>query len=123
MEKVVKHTNCLCSRRTGHAMLHTLYGRSLAFDSTFIEYFGIDLYGRKRKVSSWLLCVWKMERITCLKQRILLLQQEVMDALISVQQAHILAGDGSAVYAKGIPLQDAEFIQFTPQVCMVLVVY
>jgi succinate dehydrogenase (ubiquinone) flavoprotein subunit len=30
--------------RTGHAMLHTLYGRSLAFDTTyFIEYFAIDL--------------------------------------------------------------------------------
>ena len=30
--------------RTGHAMLHTLYGRSLAFDTTyFIEYFALDL--------------------------------------------------------------------------------
>ncbi|CAE7902411.1 sdh1, partial [Symbiodinium sp. KB8] len=30
--------------RTGHAMLHTLYGRSLAFDTTyFIEFFALDL--------------------------------------------------------------------------------
>ena len=30
--------------RTGHAMLHTLYGRSLAFDTTYmIEYFALDL--------------------------------------------------------------------------------
>jgi succinate dehydrogenase/fumarate reductase flavoprotein subunit len=30
--------------RTGHAMLHTLYGRSLAFDTTyFVEYFALDL--------------------------------------------------------------------------------
>ena len=30
--------------RTGHAMLHTLYGRSLAFDTTYmIEFFALDL--------------------------------------------------------------------------------
>lgn len=30
--------------RTGHAMLHTLYGRSLAFNTTyFIEHFALDL--------------------------------------------------------------------------------
>merc|ERR1719171_1261793 len=36
---------CACAAdRTGHAMLHTLYGRSLAFDTSyFIEYFAIDL--------------------------------------------------------------------------------
>lgn len=36
---------CACAAdRTGHAMLHTLYGRSLAFDTTyFIEYFAMDL--------------------------------------------------------------------------------
>ena len=36
---------CACAAdRTGHAMLHTLYGRSLAFDTTYmIEYFALDL--------------------------------------------------------------------------------
>lgn len=36
---------CACAAdRTGHAMLHTLYGRSLAFDTTyFVEYFALDL--------------------------------------------------------------------------------
>lgn len=39
---------CACAAdRTGHAMLHTLYGRSLAFDTTyFIEYFALDLIMR-----------------------------------------------------------------------------
>lgn len=39
---------CACAAdRTGHAMLHTLYGRSLAFDTTyFIEYFALDLLMR-----------------------------------------------------------------------------
>merc|ERR1712178_208899 len=36
---------CACAAdRTGHAMLHTLYGRSLAFDTSyFVEYFATDL--------------------------------------------------------------------------------
>ncbi|KAH8069596.1 hypothetical protein JL720_11893 [Aureococcus anophagefferens] len=35
---------CAAADRTGHAMLHTLYGRSLAFDTTyFLEYFALDL--------------------------------------------------------------------------------
>ena len=36
---------CACAAdRTGHAMLHTLYGRSLAYDTTyFVEYFALDL--------------------------------------------------------------------------------
>jgi succinate dehydrogenase (ubiquinone) flavoprotein subunit len=36
---------CACAAdRTGHALLHTLYGRSLAFDTTyFVEYFALDL--------------------------------------------------------------------------------
>jgi succinate dehydrogenase (ubiquinone) flavoprotein subunit len=38
---------CAAADRTGHAMLHTLYGRSLAFDTTyFIEYFALDLIMR-----------------------------------------------------------------------------
>merc|ERR1719473_2003771 len=36
---------CACAAdRTGHALLHTLYGRSLAYDTDyFIEYFALDL--------------------------------------------------------------------------------
>ena len=36
---------CACAAdRTGHALLHTIYGRSLAFDTSyFIEYFALDL--------------------------------------------------------------------------------
>ena len=35
---------CAVADRTGHAMLHTLFGRSLAYNCTFfIEYFALDL--------------------------------------------------------------------------------
>jgi len=38
------YDNIYGNYRAGHAMLHTLYGRSLAFDTTyFIEYFALDL--------------------------------------------------------------------------------
>ncbi|KAJ2469922.1 succinate dehydrogenase flavoprotein subunit, partial [Coemansia sp. RSA 2322] len=35
---------CCAADRTGHAMLHTMYGNSLKYDATFfVEYFGLDL--------------------------------------------------------------------------------
>lgn len=38
------HRTCCVADRTGHSMLHTLYGRSLAHDCHyFIEYFALDL--------------------------------------------------------------------------------
>lgn len=34
----------MCSNTLGHSLLHTLYGRSLAFECNFfIEYFAMDL--------------------------------------------------------------------------------
>lgn len=38
------YRTCAVADRTGHAMLHTLFGRSLAYNCTFfIEYFALDL--------------------------------------------------------------------------------
>ena len=38
------HRCAAVADRTGHAMLHTLYGQSLRHDTTFfIEYFALDL--------------------------------------------------------------------------------
>ena len=38
------HRCCAVADRTGHSLLHTLYGRSLAYDTNyFIEYFALDL--------------------------------------------------------------------------------
>ena len=49
---------CAAADRTGHAMLHTLYGQSLqARSEFFIEYFALDLImdqeGRCRGVIAW----------------------------------------------------------------------
>ena len=35
---------CAVADRTGHAMLHTLFGRALGYDCIFfVEYFALDL--------------------------------------------------------------------------------
>lgn len=38
------HRTCAVADRTGHALLHTLFGQSLRYDCNyFIEYFALDL--------------------------------------------------------------------------------
>ena len=109
---------CACAAdRTGHAMLHTLYGRSLAFDTTyFIEYFALDLIMQDGR------CVG----ITCLNMEdgtihrikannTVLATGGAGRAYFSCTSAHTCTGDGNAMALRaGIPLQDPEFVQFHP---------
>lgn len=38
------HRTCCVADRTGHSLLHTLYGQSLSYDCHyFVEYFALDL--------------------------------------------------------------------------------
>jgi succinate dehydrogenase (ubiquinone) flavoprotein subunit len=103
--------------RTGHALLHTLYGQSLRHDTNFfIEYFALDLL---------------MEDGTC--RGVLALNQEdgtlhrfrahktvlatggYGRTYFSCTSAHTCTGDGNAMVARaGLPLQDLEFVQFHP---------
>lgn len=109
---------CACAAdRTGHAMLHTLYGRSLAFDTTyFVEYFALDLIMQDGR------CVG----ITCLNMEdgtihrikannTVLATGGYGRAYFSCTSAHTCTGDGNAMALRaGIPLQDPEFVQFHP---------
>lgn len=103
--------------RTGHALLHTLYGRSLAFDTSyFIEYFALDLLMDKGVcVGVIALC---MEDGTIHRFRAnntVLATGGYGRAYFSATSAHTCTGDGSAMALRaGIPLQDPEFIQFHP---------
>jgi succinate dehydrogenase (ubiquinone) flavoprotein subunit len=103
--------------RTGHAMLHTLYGRSLAFDTTYmIEYFALDLIMQDGR------CVG----VTCLNMEdgtihrirannTILATGGYGRAYFSCTSAHTCTGDGNAMALRaGIPLQDPEFVQFHP---------
>ena len=58
-EKSVQRA-CAAADRTGHAMLHTLYGQSLRYDvNFFIEYFALDLIMEEGGCRG--LMAWKLE--------------------------------------------------------------
>eukprot|EP01032_Pedospumella_encystans_P016756 gene16756-19105_t len=103
--------------RTGHAMLHTLYGRSLAFDTTyFIEYFALDLIMQDDRCIG-VICL-NMEDGTIHRIRAnntVLATGGYGRAYFSCTSAHTCTGDGNAMALRaGIPLQDPEFVQFHP---------
>jgi len=104
--------------RTGHAMLHTLYGRSLAFDTTFlVEYFALDLMMDETGRCIGVICL-NMEDGTIHRIRgnnTVLATGGYGRAYFSCTSAHTCTGDGNAMALRaGIPLQDPEFVQFHP---------
>jgi len=104
--------------RTGHAMLHTLYGQSLAYDcSYFIEYFATDLImddeGRCRGVMAIDMEDGTIHRYNA--HYVILATGGYGRAYFSCTSAHTCTGDGNAMVARaGLPLQDLEFVQFHP---------
>jgi succinate dehydrogenase (ubiquinone) flavoprotein subunit len=103
--------------RTGHALLHTLYGRSLAFDTTyFVEYFALDLLMDKgRCVGVLALCMedGTLHRIRAANT--VLATGGYGRAYFSATSAHTCTGDGNAMAMRaGLPLEDPEFVQFHP---------
>jgi succinate dehydrogenase / fumarate reductase flavoprotein subunit len=108
---------CAAADRTGHAMLHTLYGQSLNNDvDFFIEYFALDLImdnGVCRGVSAI-----KLDDGTIHVFRahlVILATGGYGRAYFSATSAHTCTGDGNAMVLRaGLPLQDMEFVQFHP---------
>ncbi len=109
---------CAAADRTGHAILHTLYGEALRNRTEFfIEYFAIDLImdadGRCRGV----VCI-KMDDGTIhrFKSALTILATGGYGrAYFSATSAHTCTGDGNAMVLRaGLPLQDMEFVQFHP---------
>eukprot|EP00606_Chrysophyceae_sp_TOSAG23-5_P001153 GSChrysophyteH2.ASY1.ANO1.1077.1 assembled CDS len=103
--------------RTGHAMLHTLYGRSLAFDTSyFIEYFALDLLMQDGECIG--IIALNMEDGTIHRMRAkntVLATGGYGRAYFSCTSAHTCTGDGNAMALRaGIPAQDPEFVQFHP---------
>uniref|UniRef100_A0A7S1CR10 Succinate dehydrogenase [ubiquinone] flavoprotein subunit, mitochondrial n=1 Tax=Bicosoecida sp. CB-2014 TaxID=1486930 RepID=A0A7S1CR10_9STRA len=104
--------------RTGHAMLHTLYGRSLAFDTHyFIEYFALDLIMDDEGVCRGVL-VMDMEDGTLHRikaKNTVLATGGYGRAYFSATSAHTCTGDGNAMALRaGLSLEDPEFVQFHP---------
>jgi succinate dehydrogenase / fumarate reductase flavoprotein subunit len=109
---------CAAADRTGHAMLHTMYGQALRHAAEFfIEYFAIDLImdseGACRGVIALKLDDGTLHRFRA--QTVILATGGYGRAYASCTSAHTCTGDGNAMVLRaGLPLQDMEFIQFHP---------
>src|SRR3954466_9494713 len=109
---------CAAADRTGHAMLHTMYGQALRQSAEFfIEYFAIDLImddeGRCRGVVALSLEDGSIHRFSA--QTTILATGGYGRAYFSCTSAHTCTGDGNAMVLRaGLPLQDMEFVQFYP---------
>jgi succinate dehydrogenase / fumarate reductase flavoprotein subunit len=108
---------CAAADRTGHAMLHTLYGQSLRNEAEFfIEYFALDLImedGVCRGITAWKLDDGTLHRFRA--QKVILATGGYGRVFFSATSAHTCTGDGNAMVLRaGLPLQDMEFIQFHP---------
>ncbi|MBV9235963.1 MAG: succinate dehydrogenase flavoprotein subunit [Xanthobacteraceae bacterium] len=109
---------CAAADRTGHAMLHTLYGAALKHKAEFfIEYFAIDLImdddGRCRGVVALKLDDGTIHRFS--SHMTIIATGGYGRAYLSCTGAHTQTGDGNAMVLRaGLPLQDMEFVQFHP---------
>ncbi|KAK2466962.1 hypothetical protein APHAL10511_001220 [Amanita phalloides] len=103
--------------RTGHAILHTLYGQSLRHNTNFfVEYFALDLIMQDGECVG--VIALNMEDGTLHRFRAhktVLATGGYGRAYFSCTSAHTCTGDGNAMVARaGLPLQDLEFVQFHP---------
>ena len=109
---------CAAADRTGHAILHTLYGQSLKQQAEFyIEYFAVDLIMSEDGVCQGVLC-WKLDDGSMhlfAAKLVVLATGGYGRAYFSATSAHTCTGDGGGMTARaGLPLQDMEFVQFHP---------
>jgi succinate dehydrogenase / fumarate reductase flavoprotein subunit len=108
---------CAAADRTGHAILHTLYGQCVRNDVVFfIEYIVLDLImeeGRCVGIMAWCLDDGTIHRFRA--KETILATGGYGRAYFSCTSAHTCTGDGNAMVLRaGLPLQDMEFVQFHP---------
>ena len=113
----IAQRTCAAADRTGHAILHTLYGQALKKNTEFfIEYFALDLLmhnGKCHGVTAWNLQDGTIHRFR--SNMTILATGGYGRAYFSATSAHTCTGDGNAMVLRaGLPLQDMEFIQFHP---------
>uniref|UniRef100_A0A2K6B802 Succinate dehydrogenase [ubiquinone] flavoprotein subunit, mitochondrial n=1 Tax=Macaca nemestrina TaxID=9545 RepID=A0A2K6B802_MACNE len=115
------HRCCCVADRTGHSLLHTLYGRSLRYDTSyFVEYFALDLLmenGECRGVIALCIEDGSIHRIRA-KNTVVATGEyyrqwtRVTGAPTS---AHTSTGDSMPMITRAdLPCQDLEFVQFHP---------
>jgi succinate dehydrogenase / fumarate reductase, flavoprotein subunit len=108
---------CAAADRTGHAMLHTMYGQSLRHEvEFFIEFFALDLMmedGVCRGLTAWKLDDGALHRFRA--QTTIIATGGFGRVYFTCTGAHTQTGDGCGMALRaGLPLQDMEFGQFHP---------
>ena len=108
---------CAAADRTGHAILHTLYGQALKHNTEFfIEYFALDLVmknGECKGIIAWNLTDGTIHRFR--SHTTIIATGGYGKVYQSATSAHTCTGDGNAMVLRaGLPLQDMEFVQFHP---------
>merc|ERR1740117_828894 len=110
---------CACAAdRTGHAMLHTLYGQAVRHETEFfVEYFALDLIMNDSNACVGVMALnmedGSLHRFKC--KNTVLATGGYGRAWYSATSAHTCTGDGNAMVARaGLPLEDLEFVQFHP---------
>lgn len=111
------YRTCAVADRTGHALLHTLYGQALRHNTHFfIEFFATDLLTHNGEVVG--VMAYNQEDGTIHRFRAhktIIATGGYGRAYFSCTSAHTCTGDGYAMVSRaGFPLQDLEFIQFHP---------
>ncbi|XP_049851303.1 succinate dehydrogenase flavoprotein subunit-like isoform X2 [Schistocerca gregaria] len=107
--------------RTGHALLHTLYGQALRYNCVFfVEYFAIDLLFEEldgERVCRGVLayCMEDGSLHAFKAHHTVLATGGYGRTYFSCTSAHTCTGDGNAMVTRArLPGQDLEFVQFHP---------
>ncbi|KAK6461894.1 succinate dehydrogenase [Scheffersomyces coipomensis] len=111
------YRTCAVADRTGHALLHSLYGQSLRHDTHFfIEFFAMDLLMQDGACVG--VMAYNQEDGTLHRFRAhktVIATGGYGRAYFSCTSAHTCTGDGYAMVSRaGLPLEDLEFVQFHP---------
>ncbi|CCE83651.1 Piso0_004235 [Millerozyma farinosa CBS 7064] len=111
------YRTCAVADRTGHALLHSLYGQSLRHDTHFfIEFFAMDLLMQDGECVG--VVAYNQEDGTLHRFRAhktVIATGGYGRAYFSCTSAHTCTGDGYAMVSRaGLPLEDLEFVQFHP---------
>lgn len=112
-----RRTACAADR-TGHALLHTMYGQSLKHDTIFfVEYFALDLLmdDEGRCVGALAYCLEDGTIHRFRSHYTIIATGGYGRTFASCTSAHTCTGDGNGMILRaGLPLQDMEFVQFHP---------
>ncbi|KAL1139981.1 hypothetical protein AAG570_006958, partial [Ranatra chinensis] len=111
------HRCCAVADRTGHSLLHTLYGQSLRYNCNyFIEYFALDLImDGETCVGVIALCLEDGTLHRFKAKNTILATGGYGRTYFSCTSAHTCTGDGIGMISRaGLPNQDLEFVQFHP---------